>query len=173
MHRNVAPESILVRSKDKVAKLGDMMLAKVCDGTEAPPATRQKELVGNVTYMAPERTRGDADIDTRADIYSLGATLYTVLTGKPPFEGKTLVDLVAKIRQDDPVPPKKYQDSIPDEFQDAVVKMLAKRPESRFPTAAHVVRALDRVAKAQAAASDPSRSAFIRLPSQPGSMAGT
>jgi serine/threonine protein kinase len=173
MHRNVAPESILIRSKDKVAKLGDMMLAKVCDAPEATAATRPKELVGNVSYMAPERTRGDADIDFRADIYSLGATLYTVLTGKPPFEGKTLVDLVARIRQDDPVPPKKFQDSIPDEFQDAVEKMLAKRAESRFPTAAHVVRALDRVAKAQAAASDPSRSAFIRLPSQPGSVAGS
>jgi serine/threonine protein kinase len=168
MHRNVAPESILIRSKDKVAKLGDLKLAMVCDAPVATPATRPKELVGNVTYMAPERTRGDADIDTRTDIYSLGATLYTVLTGKPPFEGKTLVDLVARIRQDDPVPPKKFQDSIPDEFQDAVEKMLAKRPESRYQTAAHVVRALDRVAKAQAAASDPSRSAFIRVPSQPG-----
>ena len=171
IHRDVNPASILIRSKDKVAKLGDLMLAKVCDGAEATAATHPQELAGDVAYMAPERTRSAVDVDIRADIYSLGATLYTVLTGKPPFEGKTLVDLVAKIRQDDPVLPKKYQDSIPDEFQDAVVKMLAKRPESRFPTAAHVSRVLERVAKAQAASSDSSKSAFIRLPSHPGSAA--
>ncbi len=91
--------------------------------------------------MAPERTRGDVDVDIRADIYSLGATLYTLLTGKAPFEGKTLVETVAKIRQDDPVPPKKFQDSIPDEFQDVVEKMLAKRPEIRYQTPAQVTRA--------------------------------
>ena len=171
IHRNVAPESILIRSKDKVPKLADMMLAKVVDGTEAK-AARPGELVGNVAYMAPERTRSDVEVDIRADIYSLGATVYTLLAGRPPFEGKNLVEIVAKIRQDDPVPPKKYQDSIPDEFQDVVEKMLAKRPEVRYQTPAQVTRALDRVAKAQAEAADPSRSAFIRMPSHPGTPVG-
>jgi serine/threonine-protein kinase len=173
IHRNVAPESILIRSKDKVAKLGDMVLAKVCDATEVKATNGQRELLGNVAYMAPERTRGDCDVDIRADIYSLGATLYTILTGRPPFEGKTLVETVAKIRQDDPVPPKRFQDSIPDEFQDVVEKMLAKRPENRFPSPAHVARTLDRVAKAQTASPDSSKSAFIRLPSHPGQVSGT
>ena len=129
-------ESIQIRSKDKVAKLGDMMLAKVVDGTEAKTPAGPVELMGNVAYMAPERTRGDMEVDIRADIYSLGATLYTLLTGRPPFEGKTLVETVAKIRQEDPIPPKKFQDSIPDEFQDVVEKMLAKRPEMRYQTPA-------------------------------------
>ncbi len=172
IHRNVAPESILIRSKDKVPKLADMMLARVVDGAGARDAGRPGELAGNVAYMAPERTRGDAEVDIRADIYSLGATVYTLLTGRPPFEGKTLVETVAKIRQDDPVPPKRYQDSIPDEFQDVVEKMLAKRPEMRYQTPAHVVRALDRVAKAQAEAADPGRSAFIRMPSHPATPVG-
>ena len=78
------------------------------------------------------------------------------------------METVAKIRQDDPIPPKRYQDSIPDEFQDVVEKMLAKRPEIRYQTPGHVVRALERVAKAQAESADPSKSAFIRLPSHPG-----
>jgi serine/threonine protein kinase len=172
IHRNVAPENILIRSKDKVPKLADLMLAKVVDGTEVRTAARPGELVGNVAYMAPERTRVDVEVDIRADIYSLGATVYTLLTGRPPFEGKTLSETVTKIRQDDPVPPKKYQDSIPDEFQDVVERMLAKRPEIRYQAPGQVTRALDRVAKAQARPSDANKSAFIRLPSNPGTPIG-
>ncbi len=168
LHRNVSPESILIRKQDKVAKLGELMMAKVVDGTQAKAPSRPGELVGNVAYMAPERTRDDTDVDIRADIYSLGATLYTLLTGRPPFEGKTLVETVTKIRQDDPIPPKRYQDSIPDEFQDAVEKMLAKRPEMRYQTPAAAARALQRVAKEQAEAADPGKSALLRRTSQPG-----
>ena len=122
--------------------------------------------------MAPERTRGDVAVDIRADIYSLGATVYTLLTGRPPFEGKTLSETVTKIRQDDPVPPKKYQDAIPDEFQDVVEKMLAKRPEVRHQTPGHVTRALERVAKAQAGATDPTNRRSSGCPAIPGRPAG-
>ena len=150
------------------------MLAKVVDGTEVRTAARPGELVGNVAYMAPERTPScDVEVDIRADIYSLGATVYTLLTGRPPFEGRRLLsETVTKIRQDDPVPPKKYQDSIPDEFQDVVEKMLAKRPEIRYQAPGQVTRALDRVAKAQARPADANKSAFIRLPSNPGTPIG-
>jgi len=144
----------------------------VKNGTEAQTTTRPGELEGNVAYMAPERTRSGGDVDIRADIYSLGATLYALMTGRPPFEGKTLVETVTKIRQDDPVPLKKYQDSIPDEFQDVVDKMLAKRPELRYQTPAAAVRALERVAKSQDQTADPGKSALIRLPSNPGPVGG-
>jgi serine/threonine-protein kinase len=149
IHRNIAPENILIRSKDKAAKLGDMMLAKAMDGIKARAITKPGELVGNVAYMAPERTRSDVEVDTRADIYGLGATLYALLTGKPPFEGKSLVETIAAIRQADPVPLKKFQLSIPDQLHDAVMKMLAKPPEQRFQTPAEAARALERVAKFQ------------------------
>jgi serine/threonine-protein kinase len=149
IHRNVAPDSILIRSSDKVAKLGGMMLAKALEGFKAKPITKPGELVGNVAYMAPERTRSDVEVDTRADIYGLGATLYALLTGKPPFEAKSLVETVAQIRQADPIPPKKYQLSIPDQLQDAVMVTLAKRPEMRYQTPAEAARALERVARFQ------------------------
>jgi eukaryotic-like serine/threonine-protein kinase len=149
IHRNIAPESILIRTKDKAAKLGDMMLAKAMDGIKARAITKPGELVGNLAYMAPERTRSDVEVDTRADIYGLGATLYALLTGKPPFEGKSLVETIAAIRQADPVPLKKFQLSIPDPLQDAVMTMLAKRPEMRFQTPAEAARALERLAKFQ------------------------
>jgi serine/threonine-protein kinase len=149
IHRNVSPESILVRKPDNLAKLGDMMLAKALEGIKVKPITLPGELVGNIAYMAPERTRSDVEVDTRADIYGLGATLYALLTGKPPFEGKSLVETIAQIRQTDPVPPKKFQLSIPDSFQDAVMVMLAKRPEARYQTPAEAARALERIAKFQ------------------------
>jgi serine/threonine-protein kinase len=149
IHRNVAPESIMIRTADKVAKLGDMMLAKAFEGIKAKQITKPGELVGDIAYMAPERTKSDVEVDTRADIYGLGATLYALLTGKPPFQGKSLVETIAQIRQADPVPPKKFQLSIPDQFQDLVMVMLAKRPEMRHQTPTEAARALERLAKYQ------------------------
>jgi serine/threonine protein kinase len=149
IHRNVSPENILIRTKDKAAKLGGMMLAKAMEGIKAKQITKPGELVGDIAYMAPERTRSDVEVDTRADIYGLGATLYALLTGKPPFQGKNLVETIAQIRQADPVPPKKFQLSIPDQFQDAVIVMLAKRPELRYQTPTEAARALERIAKFQ------------------------
>ena len=131
---------------------------------------RPAELTGNLPYISPEQTRGDLEVDIRSDIYSLGATIYALLTGRPPFEGRTLVETVAKIRQDDPIPPKRFQDAIPDEFQDVVERMLAKRPEQRYQTPA-AAAGLGRVAKAQVPSPDPGKSAFIRLPSNPGQAA--
>lgn len=149
IHRNVSPEAIMIRKADKAAKLGDMMLAKALEGIKAKQITKPGELVGDIAYMAPERTKSDVEVDTRADIYGLGATLYALLTGKPPFQGKSLVETIAQIRQSDPVPPKKFQLSIPDQFQDVVMVMLAKRPELRHQTPAEAARALERVAKYQ------------------------
>ena len=69
------------------------------------------------------------------------------MTGKPPFEGKTLVETTEQIRKADPVDPKNLQPSIPDRFQDAVMMMLGKRPELRFQTPSQAARSLERVAK--------------------------
>jgi serine/threonine protein kinase len=149
IHRNVMPENILIPKGVHSAKLGDFMLAKALDGIKAKAITKPGELVGDLVFMAPERTRPDAVVDTRADIYSLGATLYVLLTGHRPFEGRTMVDLLTKIRQEDPVPPKKYQLAIPDAFQDLVLKMLAKRPELRVQDPTTLLRDLERIAKFQ------------------------
>jgi serine/threonine protein kinase len=150
IHRNVAPPNILVRAEDKVAKLGDLMLAKALDGVLAQQVTRPGELVGDVNYMSPERTRSSLDgVDGRSDIYSLGATAYALLTGRPPFADGSLVETITKIRKADPEKPKKYQMAIPDLFEGTVLKMLAKRPEDRHQTAAELLKDLERVAKYQ------------------------
>jgi serine/threonine protein kinase len=147
IHRNVAPQNILLRSSDKVAKLGDLMLAKALEGTLAQQITRPGELLGDVGYMSPERTRGTADVDGRSDLYGLGATVYALITGRPPFTGGTLPEVVTKIRGADPEKPQKYQMAIPALFQGTILKLLAKRPEERFQSAHDLLADLERVGK--------------------------
>jgi len=150
IHRNITPQNIMVQNSDKLAKLGDLMLAKALEGTNAEQITRPGELVGDVHYMSPERTRGNADeVDGRSDIYSLGATTYALLTGRPPFEGGSLVEPITKIRQAEPVKPTKFQLTIPGLLEGTVLRMLAKRPADRFQTAAEMLADLERVAKYQ------------------------
>jgi serine/threonine-protein kinase len=147
IHRNVTPQNILWRSSDKTVLLGDLMLAKALEGTLAHQITRPGELLGDVAYMAPERTRGVGDVDGRSDLYGLGATVYALVAGRPPFAEGSLPELVAKIRTAEPEKPKKYQMAIPDMFQGTVLRLLAKRPEERFQTATEVLADLDRVGK--------------------------
>ena len=147
IHRNLTPRNVLVQSADKVTKLGDLMLAKALEGQLAEQITRPGEILGDLRYMAPERTRGAADVDGRSDLYSLGALAYAVLTGRPPFDGATLVDKITSIRNDAPVPPRKFQMSIPGQCEGIVLKLLSKRPEDRYATATELLRELERVAK--------------------------
>jgi serine/threonine protein kinase len=149
IHRNITPTNIMVQSSDKLTKLGDLLLAKAMEGILAAQHTRPGELVGEVSYMSPERTRSSADVDGRSDIYSLGATIYALLTGRPPCEGGSLLETITKIRQAEPVKPKKYQLSIPDLFEGTVMRMLAKRPDDRFQKPADLLADLERVAKFQ------------------------
>jgi serine/threonine protein kinase len=149
IHRNVTPKNILVDATNKAAKLGDLMLAKALEGALAQQITRPGELVGEVAYMAPERTRGMTGVDGRSDLYGLGATVYALLTGRPPFEGSSLVEKITRIRQTEPVKPTKYQMGIPHRFEEVVLKTLAKRPEERYQTAQELVKELERVGKMQ------------------------
>jgi serine/threonine protein kinase len=147
IHRNVTPQNILLRTSDKVAKLGDLMLAKALEGVMAKDVTKPGELVGDVAYMAPERTMGAGHVDGRSDLYGLGATLYALLTGRPPFSGNSLPEVILKIRNSEPEKPKKYQLSTPDLLQGTILKLLAKRPADRHQTAAEVLDDLKRVSR--------------------------
>jgi serine/threonine-protein kinase len=147
LHRNVAPQNILFRTSDKVAQLGDLMLAKALEGTLAQQITRPGELVGDVAYLSPERTRGTGEVDGRSDLYGLGATVYALVAGRPPFTGDSLPDLVSKIRTAEPDKPRKYQLGIPDLFEGTLLRLLAKRPEERFASAAELLTDLERIGK--------------------------
>jgi serine/threonine protein kinase len=149
IHRNLTPQNILFRSEDKTALLGDLMLAKALEGNLANDITRPGELLGDVRYLSPERTRRDADVDGRSDIYSLGAMVYALLTGRPPCEGGSLPETIQKIRQEVPVKPKKFQLAIPELFEGLVMKMLEKQPADRFQTPGELLAELERIGKYQ------------------------
>jgi serine/threonine protein kinase len=147
LHRNITPRNVLVQKADKVTKLGDLMLAKALEGTLAEQITRPGEILGDLRYMAPERTRGTTDIDGRSDLYSLGALVYALLAGRPPFDGANLVEKVTKIRSEAPTPLRRFQMSIPGQCEGVVMKLLAKRPDERYQTAGELLGELERVAK--------------------------
>lgn len=147
LHRNITPANILVRSSDKVAKLGDLVFAKALEGEHANQITRPGQLIGELAYMSPERTRGQQDIDHRSDIYGLGATVYALLTGRPPFVESSLVTLISRIRSEEPAKPSRFQMSIAPQFEGIVMRMLSKAPEDRYQAPEDLLRDLDRVGK--------------------------
>ena len=147
LHRNVTPRNILLRTSDKTVLLGDLMLAKALEGTLAQQITRPGELLGDVAYLSPERTRGTGEIDGRSDLYGLGATVYALITGHPPFTGTSLPELISNIRSAEPENPQKYQLSVPPLFQSTILKLLAKRPEDRYQSATELLSELQRVGK--------------------------
>jgi serine/threonine protein kinase len=150
IHRDIAPQNVLIRAADSVAKLGDLMLAKALDSGLSQVVTRPGELLGDVRYMSPERTAGGGEaVDARADLYGLGATAYALVTGKPPLEGDSPIRTILKIRQEKPAPPRKAQPALPARFDAAIMKTLAKRPDDRFQTAAELLGELEAIARAE------------------------
>lgn len=147
IHRNVTPSNILRRKSDKVCLLGDLMLAKALEGALSKQVTTAGRIVGDLPYMPPERTFDDAAVDTRSDIYGLGATMYALLAGRPPFESSSMSGLMKMIRETDPVPPKKYQLSINELFETVVLKMISKLPDHRYATPSALLAELERVGR--------------------------
>jgi hypothetical protein len=147
VHRNLTPQNILIRNPDRTAKLGDLMFAKALDGTSAERITRAGELVGEIPWMSPEIAGSGEPVDSRSDLYSLGAVLYALLTGKPPFEGRSPAATLELILDKPPEKPAKKQLSIPPLFEGVLLHLLEKRPADRPGSARLLVRDLERVAK--------------------------
>lgn len=148
LHRNITPNNILIRTADQTALLGDLMLAKALEGSLAAQITKPGQMIGDVNYMSPERTKSTTDIDGRSEIFSLGATIYALLTGRPPHEGLTLVDTLQKIRHTQPQNPSVVVPQIAPEFEAVIMKMLAKEPSQRYQSAAELWAVLEKVAAA-------------------------
>ncbi|MEM6473041.1 MAG: FHA domain-containing serine/threonine-protein kinase [Planctomycetota bacterium] len=147
IHRNVTPTNILRRSSDKACLLGDLMLAKALEGTLAKEVTQPGQLLGELPYSSPERTGTDATVDARSDLYELGGTLYALLTGRAPAAGKSLVEIIQQVRGVMPEPPKKFQLSVNELFQDSIMRLLAKKPEDRYASAEAFLSDLERIGK--------------------------
>ena len=147
LHRNVTPQNILLGSRPQETKLVDLMLAKAVEtGREEDFSSRS--LINELPFISPERTRGSKmQIDGRADIYSLGATLYAMLTGQPPFTGSTHAEIIAKINHDEPIRLKEFFLGIPDALDQIISKMMAKDPNQRYTTAGAALKELEALAK--------------------------
>jgi pSer/pThr/pTyr-binding forkhead associated (FHA) protein len=143
LHRNVTPMNVLIRGRDRMTKLGDLMLVKALEGILAVDLTGPGEFLSDVNYLAPERTYPGASVDARSDLFSLGATVYALLTGRPPFQGNSPVDTIKKIRLGQVERPKKFQLAIPDQFEKTVLKLLAVRPDDRYPSASDLLKDLE------------------------------
>jgi serine/threonine protein kinase len=124
------------------------MLAKSLLAANKDDLTSTGELVGNMFYLAPERTVPGAPVDGRADLYSLGVTLYHAVTGRLPFHAKSLPELVAQIRQAAPDRPQRYQPDLPVAFEAILLRLLAKKPEQRPASAKELLAELENVAAA-------------------------
>ena len=147
VHRNVTPTNILRRNSDGVCLLTDFMLAKALEGQNAQQVTQPGQIIGDVSYLAPERTTSEGVVDTRSDIYGLGATCYALLTGRPPATGATLPETIERIRNVKPENPKKYQYSVNEMFADVVMRMIEKNPSDRQQSPSEVITELTRIGK--------------------------
>lgn len=144
LHRSLHPANILIRAADGCVKLGDSVLAKSLDELEQPALTAHGDVVGDILYSSPEQLQHGTPVDGRSDLYSLGATLYALLTGRPPFTGSP-AEVIRDIVGVSPEPPKQRHLSIPSAFEGVVLRLLAKRPEERFQTATALLAELTRV----------------------------
>ncbi|HVK18666.1 MAG TPA: serine/threonine-protein kinase [Fimbriiglobus sp.] len=114
-------------------KVSDFGLARRLD--EEQSHTRTGTVVGTPVYMAPEQARGDPrQIGPPTDVYALGAILYELLTGRPPFRGPSALDTMRQVCTDDPVPPSRLQPGIPRDLETICLKCLHKSPARRYPT---------------------------------------
>ncbi len=133
VHRDISPSNIFVLHTGDV-KLMDFGVVKE-PGTDL---TSVGELVGTVAYIAPEQFTGER-VDERADLYSLGAVLYVMLTGRRPFHARTLAGYLEKHMHRAPRPPKEIVPSLPDHLDEACLRLLAKDPADRFASASHLL----------------------------------
>lgn len=133
VHRDLKPQNILV-TKDGEPKVTDFGLAKREEGDSSLTATGQ--VLGTPSYMPPEQVSGrNKDVGPLADVYSLGATLYCLLTGRPPFQSASLMDTMKQVLEQDPVSPKSLNHGVSIDLATICLKCLQKAPAQRYASA--------------------------------------
>ena len=155
IHRDIKPSNIMV--EQKVKELGspsywpiimDFGLAR--EGGAGKGMTESGAVLGTPSYMSPEQARGDIrKLDRRTDVYSLGATLYDLIVGVPPFDDATVYNILLRVMSEEPKPPRRHNPTIPESLDTIITKCLSKEPEQRYSTSLALAEDLDRFLGAQ------------------------
>lgn len=143
VHRDLKPSN-LIRCGGTV-KIVDFGLARLRHGAAAGLSTAEGAIVGTADYMAPEQAQGRPDV--RSDLYSLGCTLYFLLTGRPPFPGGEILEKCVRHRVEEPEPLGRLRPAVPRRVRGVVSRLMAKDPAERFQTPAEAAAALAAVSR--------------------------
>ncbi len=141
IHCDIKPSNLLVNVQG-VVKILDMGLARLTHGEEPEAAGSGERVLGSVDYLAPEQAIEGPDLDCRADVYSLGCTFYFLLTGHPPFPQGTLAERILKHQTQEPAAIRAERPGVPPDLAAICAKMMAKRADDRYQSAAEVGRVL-------------------------------
>jgi serine/threonine protein kinase len=147
VHQNVTPHNILLGREPKETKLADLMLSAAIEDDPLEPISAMGTPAESLAFQSPERTVKGGAVDARTDIYSLGATLFTMLAGRPPLQGDTVEELVEKIRNEAPPRLDALGINVPLRLQSLILRMLNKKPDERFASARDALAQFEALAK--------------------------
>ncbi len=147
LHRDVKPGNIMLTRDEGRAVVMDLGLARATDNSAL---TRPDALLGTIQYAAPEQLQqGLLSVDTRADVYGLGATLYELSTGRAPYEGATTEALISQVLRVDPAPPRRVDRSVPVDLDAVIRKAMDRDPDRRYRSMDAIADDLDRFARGE------------------------
>jgi WD40 repeat protein len=145
-HRDLKPSNILLDAEGR-PHVGDYGLARLLDSDD--DLTRHGALLGTVSYMAPEQAKSPGEVREPADVYGLGATLYCLLTGRPPFQSTDLRATLQQVLDEQPVPPRRLNPAVSLDTEAVCLKCLEKDPRRRFADAKELADELRRVERGE------------------------
>ena len=147
LHRDLKPQNVLIDDADQ-PRITDFGLAKIMK--DDSQLTQSGVIMGSPSYMPPEQAAGrHGDVGPASDVYSLGAMLYELLTGRPPFRGATAMATLRDVMEAEPASPRRLKAEIPPDLETICLKCLEKSPSARYPTARALAEELDRYLKGE------------------------